>query len=296
MSKKSVFDIVTEKVVEFLEKGTIPWRKPWNGVDGGNSPINITGRGYNGINFFLLSCLGFDSPIFLTFKQIQERGGKIKEGEEKKHFPVFFWAFNKYSTDKNGNPLPEARTIPMCRYYLVWNIEQTTLEVPEKLKSDQTKSVIANYGTIEAAETVVNGYKNAPKITVKDGSNVACYYPTTDIVNVPHKNQFHSLEEYYGVLFHELTHSTGHASRLNRKELMAGTYFGSHDYSVEELVAEMGAAFLCNHVGINNTIENSAAYIKGWLSKLKSDPKMLMTAASRAQKAFERITGKTTDH
>ena len=287
---KTVFDIVTEKVTELLDKGTIPWRKPWTGKDNIVKPVNVTGREYNGINYFLLSCLGYETPVFLTFKQIQDRGGKIKDGEEKKHFPVFFWAFNKYNKDAKGNATEE-RTVPICRYYLVWNIEQTTCELPAKLK-DQTVERVQNFGTIEAAETIVANYENGPTIKVKDGSNRACYCPTTDIVSVPHKDQFTSLEEYYSTLFHELSHSTGHGSRLNRKEVVSPTFFGSHDYSVEELVAEMGAAFLCNHAGIHNTLDNSAAYINGWLSKLKSDPKMLMTAAGRAQKAFERIVGK----
>lgn len=288
---KSVFDIITEKVVAFMEQGNIPWQKPWSGGNGQNNPCNISGRPYNGINFFLLSCFGYDDPIFLTFKQIRERKGTIKAGEEKNYFPVFFWQFNTYDKDKDGSALTEKRTIPMCRYYLVYNISQTDLELPEKFKTKPAP--LADYGTVAAAERVIEGYENAPDIQMKDGSDQACYIPSLDIINIPHKNQFVNLNSYYSTLFHELIHSTGHSRRLNRKELMSPQYFGSHDYSQEELVAEMGAAFLCNHVGIDNTLENSAAYIKGWLGKLKSDPKMLMTAAGRAQKAFEHIAGKS---
>lgn len=286
MTKKTVFDIVTERVIEVMEKGTIPWRKPWKGDGPQHKPQNIMGREYNGINFFLLSCLGFETPVFLTYKQIQERGGKINPGEEKKYFPVFFWKFNKYE-NTNAKGETEYRTVPICRYFLVYNISQTDLAIPEKFNTPV--NTVAGYGTIEAAERIVNGYQNGPKVVIREGGNSAFYSPASDTVNVPHKDQFESLGEYYSTLFHELTHSTGHSTRLNRKELMDVNFFGSHDYSVEELVAEMGAAFLCNHVGIDNTVENSAAYIQAWMKNIKADPRMLMTAAGRAQKAFEYI-------
>lgn len=283
MSQK-VFEIVTQRICDLLEKGTVPWRKPWKNVSGQNAPCNIMGYPYTGINFFLLSCMAHATPVYLTFNQIKKKGGKIKAGEEKNHFPVFFWKWLNIE-DKNSG---DEKTIPMCRYYQVWNIEQVEgIELPKRFQIEKSTTALVKLN--EIADSLINNYKDGPEVKVQ--GNQACYFPTTDKVHMPARDQFLGDNEYYSVLFHELTHSTGHQSRLNRKELMAPTYFGSHDYSTEELCAEMGAAFMCAHCGIDNTVENSAAYIQGWLKKLKSDPKMLMMAAARAQKAFYHIAG-----
>lgn len=279
MSNK-VLQIATDRILSALKTGTVPWRKPWKA---GMRPCNIDGYEYRGINFFFLSMLGFEMPVFLTLRQIKEKGGRIKDGEEKKHSPVFFWKILSYTKDKQGNVLDDPRSIPLARYTQVWNIAQVDgIELPKRFKS--TAPVIP---AIDAAEAIVAGYKNAP--AMQHGGNRACYSPVLDKVSMPNKEQFTSSEEYYSTLFHELAHSTGHLNRLNRKELMASTFFGSHDYSLEELVAEMGAAYLCAHAGIDNTLDNSAAYIAGWMKALQADEKMLMTAAARAQKAFAHI-------
>lgn len=172
----------------------------------------------------------------------------------------------------------------MLRYFLVWNVEQVDgYEVPEKFKP-----VAYEHDRHETADAIVNGYQNAPKITVK-ATDRACYYPIIDTVEIPDIKQFPDPENFYATMFHELGHSTGHKTRLNRKELMDANAFGSHDYSLEELTAELCAAFLCAEAGIDNTLENSAAYIAGWHKKLANDPKMFWTAAGRAQKAADLI-------
>lgn len=278
MSSK-VYEIVTEKVLALMAKGEVPWRKPWKGA----RPCNISGRKYSGGNLFLLSCLGYDSPIFLTFNQIKKAEGKIKEGQEKAHFPVFFWSFVE-KKDANG----KVSTFPIFRFFLVWNIEQVEgISVPDALKIIQNDNPIP----MDSAESVISNMPNRPMIEEKMGSNRACYNPTSDTVTIPSAKQFKATEEYYSTFFHELGHATGHTSRLNRKEVNDPIVFGSHDYSLEELVAEMTAAFLCAETGIANdsTIENSAAYIAGWNAKLKADPKLFWTAASRAQKAADYI-------
>lgn len=282
MSAK-VLQIVTDKIVAMLENGTVPWRKPWNANT--TAPHNIAGYAYNGINFFLLSMLGHETPVYLTFNQIKKAGGRIKAGEEKKHAPVFFWKWLQFSKDRNGNELDDPRSVPLVRFTQVWNISQVDgVELPKRFKTEPKV-----FNPIETAQTVVEGYKNAPAVT--HGGNRACYTPVLDKVAMPIRESFLSPAEYYSTLFHEFAHSTGHKSRLNRKEVMDGNAFGSHDYSVEELVAEMGAAYLCAHCGIDNTLENSAAYIQSWIKRLKDEPKMLMVAAARAQKAFKHIVG-----
>lgn len=287
MSHK-VFDIVNQHVEKALKNGTVPWRKPWK--PGVNAPMSIAGYAYHGINFFLLSMLPFASNVYLTFNQIKKHGGRIKKGEEKNHHPIFFWLPLKAKDDRAGNPLPdgEERKILMFRYTRVWNFEQVEgVTLPKRFTAERP-----TVDPIEACEDIVKNYKDGPTIVIKD-TDRACYYPALDRVHNPKIEQFSKREEYYSTLFHELAHSTGHKSRLNRKELMDGNYFGSHDYSIEELVAEMGAAYICAHVGISNaTLDNSAAYISGWLDKVKRDPKLFATAASRAEKAFQRIVGK----
>jgi antirestriction protein ArdC len=280
----NVFEIVTDRIVKLLESGTVPWRRPWdNGVD---APRNIDGYEYNGINFFLLSMLPFKTPVYLTLNQIKKKGGTIKEGENKNHAPVFYWRMNTYDKDKSGNPLSSPVSIPMARYTQVWNIEQVDgIELPKRF----AQRAMRQFTAIESAEKLVANYKDSPAIS--HGGNRACYTPVLDKVTMPEKDSFKSPGEYYSTLFHELGHSTGHAKRLNRKELMDGNFFGSHDYSVEELVAEMSAAYMAAHCGIDNTLENSAAYIASWSKKLRDEPRMLMTAAARAQKAFKHIAG-----
>lgn len=283
---EAVFKIVTDRVVDILAKGVVPWRKPWKATANKmNAPHNIMGYAYNGINFFLLSCLGYATPVYLTLNQINKLGGRIKEGEEKNSFPVFFWRWLDVKDKATG----EDKKIPLCRYTRVWNIEQVDgVKMPKKFIVEDGEKYTFN--SIAAADAVVEGYENKP--TIRHNDTGAFYMPHLDMVRMPNKDQFTSPESYYTTLFHELGHSTGHASRLNRKEVTDPIRFGSHDYSVEELVAEMTAAYLCAHCGIDNTLENSAAYIEGWMRPLKKDPRMLMTAAARAQKAFYHIVGR----
>lgn len=279
MSAK-VAQILTDRVLKMLNGGMIPWRKPWKNAI---RPHNIDGYAYRGMNFFLLSMLGHETPVYLTLNQIKKRGGKIKDGENKNHAPIFFYTMLDRTQDKLGNPVADGGKIPFMRYTQVWNISQVEgIELPKRFQTKGEK-LPAN----DAAQAIVDGFQNAPELF--HGGDSACYSPVLDKVKMPPREAFGSIGEYYSTLFHELTHSTGHTNRLNRKEVMDGNAFGSHDYSVEELTAEMGAAMLCAHAGIDNTLENSAAYIAGWVSKLKDQPAMLMTAAGRAQKAFSHI-------
>jgi antirestriction protein ArdC len=287
-SKNAVYQIVTDKITALLEAGTAPWRKPWKSVHGTNGirPMNYkTKRPYSGINFFLLLC-EFDNPYFLTFKQIGEMGGKVIKGE--KSTPVFYW--NWLHLDANGQKVKtreEAdKSIPFLRFYKVFNatqIEGIEFETPPviELKSNEK---------IDRCEAIVKGCKD---LTLEFMNKAKAYYsPSLDIVNMPKIKQFDNSEEYYSTLFHELGHWTGHKTRLNRfKDGAKCAAFGSPEYSREELVAEMTSAFLCFdcQIDLPKLVQNQAAYLQGWLSILKADVKMVVTAAAQAEKAAKYI-------
>ncbi len=280
----SVYDIVTETIIKKLEEGTIPWKRPWNGL---GSPKNIISKKeYQGINRFLLDIPRYDSNYWLTYKQAQKLGGSIKKGS--RYTPIVYW---KWLTQTDEQTQKEI-TLPLFRYYRGFNIEQT--EGLEKIVSqikEEELSTKLHFEPIKECEQLVNSYPNAPPI--EHGGNRAFYHPLADYVKLPTKENFNSIPEYYSTLFHELTHSSGHPKRLNRKGIAEPTWFGSYNYSKEELVAEMGASFLCTMAGIDNDIiDNSTAYIQGWLSKLRNDKKLLTTAAAQAEKAVTYIKGK----
>lgn len=273
--QRKIYEMINERIIELLEKGQIPWRKPW--VSG--EPVNfISQKVYRGINPFILISSGFSCPFWVSFKQAKGKGGRIKKGE--KGFPVVFW---KWIEVEDCDVEKGKKRVPFLRYYTVFNLEQTEgIEIP----MPETR----NFQPIVKAEKVIHEMPNAP--IIKHEEPRAFYRPSDDLVNMPKANLFQSDEKYYSTLFHELTHSTGHPSRLNRDEILKVTLFGSHDYSKEELVAEMGSAFLCGHCGIEPAvIENQAAYIQSWLKKLQSNKKWLVYAAAKAQKATDFILG-----
>lgn len=185
------------------------------------------------------------------------------------------------------------KRIPFLRYYNVFNVAQCDgIELPseETILSPEPRP-----SPIETAEAIVQGMPKRPEI--RTGLDRAFYQPAADFVGMPSVEQFKSGEEYYSTLFHELTHATGHKSRLNRKGVADSegnwSAFGSEPYSKEELCAEMGAAFLCGEAGIvERTVENSASYIASWLQRLKNDSKLVVTAAAQAQKAADYILGR----
>ena len=277
--KKSVYEIVTNRIIQLLEKGTPPWRKSWT-ASTAERPMNYRSKSpYKGINFFLLSAC-FDDPYFLTFKQAKEMGGNVKKGE--KAIPVIFW--NWLFFDKDGKRIKDekqaAKKLPLLRYYNVFNasqIEGIEFEYPEHepLKANQK---------IQRCEAVVKSCKN---LNLKF-KNRASYHPIYDVVNMPEIGCFENSFEYYGTLFHELGHWTGHASRLDRfKKENYLPKFGNEDYSKEELIAEMTAAFLCHHCQIDTPEiqTNQAAYLQSWIKVLKGDSKLIINAAAQAEKA-----------
>lgn len=276
------YEVVTERIIGALESGTVPWRKPWST----HTPQNaLSKRAYKGINVFLLACSPYGDHRWLTFNQAKELGGNVRRGE--KSTPVVLWKWLTREDEQTG----KTDEVPFLRYYSVFNAEQCdglNLPVPDRAARDPIER-------IEAAEEIVTGYPNPPR--VEYGGERACYVPALDLVRMPVPDRFESAERSYSTLFHELAHSTGHSTRLNRKNLTESMGFGSDTYSREELCAEMTAAFLCNRAGIENavTVEQSAAYVANWLRALRNDRKLVVTAAAQAQKAADHILNRQED-
>ena len=264
MNNKS-YDRITERIVSLLSQGTVPWHKPWH-VQTGLPRNLITQKPYRGINVFLLMALNYESPNWLTLRQANAMGGQIKPGE--KSCPVVFWKPMKV-TDKETK---EEKKIPFLRLYHVFNVSQCT-----GLKNIPPAELVANM---------------PQRPVIKHGMNAAYYSPTSDVVGMPDSNRFKTADHYHATLFHELVHSTGHEQRLKRASIMERNGYGSDPYAKEELIAEMGSAFLCGYAGIvDRTIDSSAAYLEGWLKQLKEDKTLIVHAAAAAQKAADFILG-----
>lgn len=275
--KFDIYEMVTKQITDQLEKGVIPWRKPWNNA--GTSVNWVTQKPYRGINTLLLQ----DGGEYATFKQINDAGGRVKDGEHG-HI-VVYWLW-KNIIDEETEEITGRFAKPF--YYKVFEINTQV----EGLKSKRNIETY-EHNPIEKAEAIFKGYVNSPDYTFNSGK--AVYYPTLDKINCPPIKDFKIAEEYYSTLFHEMVHSTGHKSRLHRDGITtSGVAFGDEVYSKEELVAELGASMLCGMAGIDNhTIENSASYIDSWLRALKNDKKLLIQASSQAQKAADYILGVT---
>lgn len=288
--KTTVYQMVTEKIIEKMKQGIIPWRKPWHGVKGDNNTEGMaisytTRRAYSTLNQWLLG----EAGEYLTFKQIQSLGGSINRGEKAK-FVVFYTRTEvKVKDEKTGEE--KLVSYPILRYYNVWHISQVS-GIPSKIGAEVETPAPASAAD-EEADKIIFAYlmrETSLRFFNKKPSDRAYYSPTNDAVVVPMKEQYSNSAEYYSTTFHELTHSTMKESRCNREY---GRWFGDEAYSREELVAEMGSAMLCSVAGVDTekSLTNSAAYIQGWMKSLKNDPKMIVWATIRAEKAAKYILG-----
>lgn len=277
-----VYEIVTDRILKKLEEGTVPWQKPWNAEAG--MPKNLVSeKEYRGINIILLGSQGYVSPWWLTFKQAKEKGGYVREGE--KGTPIVYCDTVRKEVVGEDGELTE-KEMSFLRYYTVFNAAQV-----EGVEFPEPSVVVRPFTSIEECERLVAGMPNPPAI--RHGSDRAFYRSSEDTVYMPDHGLFHGDEEYYSTLFHEICHSTGHETRLNRRPSTEARNFGDEAYSKEELVAEIGCAFLCGIAGIENkTIDNSAAYIASWLKALRDDKRMVIQAAAAAQRAADYITAK----
>ena len=278
-----IYAQITDRIIAALEQGVIPWHKPWVGGNSGCISYS-TGRPYSLLNHLLL---GGQSGEYITFKQATLAGGHVRKGEKSKF--VVFWKSYEKIDEESG----EVTQHFYLRYYNVFHLSQVEGVSPRWAVSVRPASDLQPDA---AADAIIQNYKERSGITLRiTESDRAYYQPSTDTVVVPQLSQYQKQEEYYSTLFHELTHSTGHSSRLNRITDIAA--FGDNEYSREELCAEIGSAFLVNHCGLESeaSFRNSAGYIQGWLKALKDDKRLIVSAAGAAEKAVNLILGKEAD-
>jgi antirestriction protein ArdC len=273
------YERITGQIIALLEQGTIPWHKTWKASTG--MPRNLVSKKpYRGINVLLLLCGSYESPYWLTCRQANLLGGTVRKGE--KACPVVFWK-RLMVGEKDST---EERQIPLLRYYYVFNVAQC-----EGLKHGDPSQNGTEQLPSKPEEIVANMPQKPP---IKDGFTKAFYSLTDDYVGMPGMDRFEGSDQYYATLFHELVHSTGHETRLNRSTLTEKAGFGSDPYCREELIAEIGAAFLCGQSEISErTIDNSAAYLAEWLKRMKEDKKLIVQAAAQAQRAADFVLGST---
>ncbi len=270
-----IYAEVTNRIIDQLEKGQIPWQKPW--IASGSAVSRATGKPYSLLNQMILGRGG----EYLTFAQCQKEGGKVRKGEKSQM--VVFWKFIEQEDEETH----EKKQVPFLRYYNVFHINQC-----EGLKAKHMPELPATAKPDEAAESIIAAYAQRSGVTIKHQEGDRAFYrPSNDTVVLPLLAQFAETAEYYSTVFHELTHSTGHANRLDR--LSKTAYFGSEAYSKEELIAEIGAAALVNHAGLEtaNSFRNSAAYVQNWLKVLRDDKRFIVSAAGKAEKAVSMILG-----
>ena len=283
MNNSDIHSKVTDSIIARIKAGiangdTIaPWSKPWVSINGGEPLSGSTGKGYRGINWFILSMSGYSNPYWFTFNKVRALKGSVRKGE--KGTTVVFWSF----IEKIDKATGEKKKVAFLRYFSVFNAEQCD-KLPTKFYP--VKEEGRTFVPIATAEEIAD----KGLVPVTHGGGRAYYSPLSDRIQMPDKESFKGEAEYYSTLFHEMIHSTGHTSRLARE---FGGSFGNERYAFEELVAEMGAAMLCATAGIESTVENSVSYLVNWMSKLQSNPDWLVKAAGKAQKAVDLILGRS---
>ena len=281
---------VTSEVIAQLERGSVPWQKPWTSY---GLPKNYSsGRNYEGFNAFYLHYITeekqFTTPYFLTFRQAKELGGHVKKGE--KGTPIIYWKIREEKAGEDAGEQAEEENEPGRKFvpfiWTVFNLDQVAgVDFAPPEAAERTE-----WQVIEACQQVVESYP-MPRPHIGHGGTQAYYAPVSDRVQLPELKCFASPHAYHATLFHELIHSTGHPARLSRFTEKAGR-FTEEDYSKEELIAEMGASFLCAFTGIREAVfGNSVAYLKGWASRLNDDKTMLLYAGTRAFRAASYILG-----
>ena len=246
--KRDLYAEVSTRIVAELEAGAAPWAKPWSATAGQNVPQNaVTNRPYSGCNVILLwlaRSRGWSTPRFLTFKQALGAGGNVRKGE---HGTRVF--FVKQLQIKDGDGEDDTRLIPMLREYTVFNVEQCE-NLPDRVKAGKPMRV-RNPNTRDA---LADQFLRSTGADIREGQGEAFYVPSHDFISMPAFEAFKGADHFYNVIFHELTHWTGHKSRLDRD---LKNRFGSRDYAAEELIAELGAAFLCAEFGFDGDVRNA---------------------------------------
>lgn len=283
MSKTEKFDAneeVTQKIVAALESGVAPWVRPW-GVSGIAPRNYISKKPYQGINVLLTSMAGFSSPYWMSYKQAQAKGGQVRGGE--KGTKIVYWKLFdvEVRVTKGAVTRTEKQKRPFLRLSTVFNAEQIDgidFPTPE----------VSEFDPIAEGDALIDNFTQ--ECPIQYGGDSAYYSPPEDRIQLPTREQFESSDAFYGTAFHEMVHATGHESRLAREGVVNHDRFGSERYGKEELIAEMGSAFVSAELGIERTTP-SAAYIAAWLENIRGDKKLVVQAAGKATKAAQLILG-----
>jgi antirestriction protein ArdC len=280
--RRDLYAEVSARIVAELERGAAPWVKPWSATPGRNVPQNaITNRPYSGCNVILLWLArnrGWATPRFLTFKQAFDAGGNVRKGE---HGTKVYFVKQLQVRDRDSDEA-ETRLVPMLREYTVFNVDQCD-GLPDRIRAGRPMRV----RNPDARDMLADEFLRCTGADIREGHGEAYYVPGHDFISIPAFGAFKGADHFYNVVFHELTHWTGHKSRLDRD---LKNRFGSSHYAAEELVAELGAAFLCAEFGFDGDVRN-AGYIATWIELLKADKRAFFTACSRASQAADYLRG-----
>jgi antirestriction protein ArdC len=278
--RRDLYSEVSARIVAELEAGAAPWIKPWSAAPGANTPCNaVTNRPYSGCNVVLLwmaQAAGYRTPRYLTFKQALELGGHVRKGE--RGTKVYFVKQLEIRDDEDTS----TRLVPMLREYTVFNVAQCE-GLPDSVATGKPIRV----RNPDARDELADAFLRSTGADIREGYGEAYYVPSRDFISMPAFAGFKGADHFYNVAFHELTHWTGHKSRLDRD---LKNRFGSRNYAAEELIAELGAAFLCAEFGFDGDVRN-AGYIASWIELLKADKRAFFTACSQASKAADYLRG-----
>ncbi len=282
--KSDLYQKVTDKILADLENGVKPWAKPWNAGNANGRiqrPLRHNGQPYNGINVLMLwsdaQDKGFESPMWMTFRQAKELGGHVRKGE-KGSLVVYANRITKRDKDTD-----EEHSFMLWKGYTVFNVDQID-DLPDSYYGSKPEPI-----NVEERNETAERFAAATQAMIQHGGNRAFYAPSVDHVQMPHFEFFRDAGSYYATLMHELTHWTSAKPRLDRK---LGKRFGDEAYAAEELIAEMGAAFLCADLGLSpEPRDDHASYIDSWVKVLKNDKRAIFTAASQASKAADYLNG-----
>ena len=281
--KRDLYGEVTARIIAELEAGAAPWVKPWSATPGANTPCNaVSNRPYSGCNVVLLwmaQAAGYRTPRFLTFKQALELGGNVRKGE---HGIKVYFVKQLHVHDSGADDEAATRLVPMMREYTVFNVDQC-----ENLPDSITAGKPMRVRNPEARDELADAFLQSTGADIREGHGEAYYVPSRDFISIPAFAAFKGADHFYNVAFHELTHWTAHKSRLDRD---LKNRFGSRSYAAEELIAELGAAFLCAEFGFDGDVRN-AGYIATWIDLLRLDKRAFFTACSQASKAADYLRG-----
>jgi antirestriction protein ArdC len=280
--KRDIYEDVSARIIAELQRGAAPWIKPWSATAGQNVPQNaVTNRPYSGCNVILLWLArdrGWATPRFITFKQTQEAGGHVRKGE---HGTKVYFVKQLRVPDGEGEEA-ESRLVPLMREYSVFNVAQTE-NLPESIVHGKP----ARVRNPDTRGDLADEFLHSTKADIREGHGEAYYAQGADFISLPRFEAFKGADHFYNVAFHELTHWTGHKSRLDRD---LKHRFGERAYAAEELVAELGAAFLAAEFSFDGDVRN-AGYIASWIDLLKADKRAFFTACNRASKAADYLRG-----